>query len=410
MSAFGNSAPLLVDVSRLVWRRWNGTRATGIDRICLAWLEHYASQAQAVIIHRRAKAILPEDTSQALFKLLLRSERSKRDVMRFRLDMIRLGLRYGQYMQDRLPGRGRIWLNAGHTGLDVPGLAEWCRRRELRPVYLVHDLIPITHPQFCREGEAKRHVHRMRTMIATAAGVVANSEATLRSYQAFAIEDGATVSPGIVAWPGTHRLAQIEGGQVLDTQGIAPADFIVLGTIEGRKNHKLLLSVWENILSATRSDPKTSSIPRLVIVGRRGWQADDVFAMLDRHDFGSHVVEAGPVPDAQLARMLQNARALLFPSFAEGYGMPLIEALAAGVPVIASDLPVFHEVGQGVPDLLPASGEEMWRAAIIDYARPTSVARASQIARMKNLRVPTWSDHFARLDAFIAKLQSSKNW
>lgn len=410
MSAFGNSAPLLVDVSRLVWRRWNGTRATGIDRICLAWLEHFASRAQAVIIHRRAKAILPEDTSQALFKLLLRSERSKRDVMRFRLDMIRLCLRHGQYMQDRLPGRGRIWLNAGHTGLDVPGLAEWCRRRELRPVYLVHDLIPITHPQFCREGEAKRHVHRMRTTIATAAGVVANSEATLRSYQAFALEDGATVSPGIVVWPGTHRLAQIEGGQVPDTQGMAAADFIVLGTIEGRKNHKLLLSVWENILSATKSDPKASPIPRLVIVGRRGWQADDVFAMLDRHDFGGHVVEAGPVPDAQLARMLQNARALLLPSFAEGYGMPLIEALAAGVPVIASDLPVFHEVGQGVPDLLPASDEEMWRAAIIDYARPTSVARACQIARMKNLRVPTWSDHFARLDAFIATLQSSKNW
>lgn len=228
---------------------------------------------------------------------------------------------------------------------------------------------------------------------------------------------GTTVDVGdaleITIWeapPATLFGGGMADTRILDTQGIAPADFIVLGTIEGRKNHKLLLSVWENILSATRSDPKASSIPRLVIVGRRGWQADDVFAMLDRHDFGGHVVEAGPVPDAQLARMLQNARALLFPSFAEGYGMPLIEALAAGVPVIASDLPVFHEVGQGVPDLLPASGEEMWRAAIIDYARPTSVARASQIARMKNLRVPTWSDHFARLDAFIAKLQSSKNW
>ena len=85
-----NDAPLLIDVSRLVWRRWSGTRATGIDRICLAWLEYYAPRAQAVIIHRQGKAILPEGTSRKLFELLLRPERSKRDVLRFRLDMIRL--------------------------------------------------------------------------------------------------------------------------------------------------------------------------------------------------------------------------------------------------------------------------------------------------------------------------------
>ncbi len=409
MKASGNNAPLLIDVSRLVWRRWSGTRATGIDRICLAWLEHYASRAQAVIVHRRAKAILPEEASQALFKLLLREELSKRDTMRIRLEMIHLGLRYGKYMQDRLPGRGRIWLNAGHTGLDVPGLVEWCRHRELRPVYLVHDLIPITHPQFCREGETERHLHRMRTMIGTAAGVVANSDATLRSYEAFAAEDGAAASPGIVAWPGTHSLVPSDDRQIPDTQATSSADFIVLGTIEGRKNHKLLLSVWKNMLSAKGSGREAPPVPRLVIVGRRGWQADDVFAMLDQHDFCGHVVEAGPLPDAQLAPMLQNARALLFPSLAEGYGMPLIEALAAGVPVIASDLPVFHEIGQGVPDLLPVSHEEMWRAAILDYAQPASVARARQVARMKDLRVPTWKDHFETLDAFIDKLQGSNN-
>ena len=393
-----NDAPLLIDVSRLVWRRWSGTRATGIDRICLAWLEYYAPRAQAVIIHRQGKAILPEGTSRKLFELLLRPERSKRDVLRFRLDMIRLGLGHGMHLKDRLPGRGRIWLNAGHTGLDVPGLAEWCRRRDLRPVYLVHDLIPITHPRFCREGEKDRHRHRIGTMLATAAGIVANSEDTLRSYESFARETGAKLSPTTVAWPGTHQL------DLAHTEVSPEPRFVVLGTIEGRKNHKLLLSVWQDLVARTKQANAAAMTPRLVILGRRGWQADDVFALLDQYDFGGNVIEVGPQSDAQLARELSGARALLFPSFAEGFGMPMVEALAAGVPVIASDLPVFHEVGQGVPDLLPVTDAAAWRDAVLDYASPASEARARQIARMAQFRAPSWADHFSRIDRLIADL------
>lgn len=393
-----NDAPLLIDVSRLVWRRWSGTRATGIDRICLAWLEYYAPRAQAVIVHRRGKAILPQGTSRKLFDLLLRPERSKRDMLKFRLDMIRLGLGHGTSLQDRLSGRGRIWLNAGHTGLDVPGLAEWCRRRELRPVYLVHDLIPITHPHFCREGEEDRHKHRIRTMLATAAGVVANSEDTLFNYENYAREAGAKLSPRIVAWPGTHELAQAR------PEVLAEPSFVVLGTIEGRKNHKLLLSVWQDLVAEAKRGNGPKKTPRLVIFGRRGWQADDVFALLEHHDFAGHVVEVGPQSDAQLARELRGARALLFPSFVEGFGMPMVEALAAGVPVIASDIPVFREVGQGVPDLLPASDPRAWRDAILEYAREGSETRARQKARMTQFRTPTWAEHFARIDRLIADL------
>jgi glycosyltransferase involved in cell wall biosynthesis len=393
-----NDAPLLIDVSRLVWRRWSGTRATGIDRICLAWLEFYAPRAQAVIIHRQGKAILPEGTSRKLFELLLRPERSKRDVLRFRLDMIRLGLGHGTHLKDRLHGRGRIWLNAGHTGLDVPGLAEWCRRRDLRPVYLVHDLIPITHPHFCREGEKDRHKHRICTMLATAAGVVANSEDTLRTYESFARETGAKLSPRTVAWPGTHQLG------LAHTEVSHEPRFVVLGTIEGRKNHKLLLSVWQDLVAQAKRGNGTAMTPRLVILGRRGWQADDVFALLDQHDFKGNVIEVGPQSDAQLARELSGARALLFPSFVEGFGMPMVEALAAGVPVIASDLPVFHEIGQGVPDLLPVSDAAAWRDAVLDYARPESEARARQIARMTQFHAPSWAEHFARIDRLIADL------
>ncbi len=394
---FDNDAPLLLDVSRLVWRRWSGTRATGIDRICQAWLEHYASQSQAVLVHRHAKSILPMGVSQALFRLLLKPDGSAADTLRFRAKLLKLSVFHGTHLRDHLPGRGRIWLNAGHTGLDVPGLADWCRQRDVRPVYLVHDLIPITHPEFCREGEEARHRRRMGTVLATAGGIVANSQHTLDSYVKFAESIGASVSRSTVAWPGTPALPRV-------TPDADDATFVVLGTIEGRKNHRLLLSIWQKLAQGRDRQASLSSTPKLVIVGRRGWAADDVFDVLDRYDFRGRVEEAGAMEDAAMARVLLSARALLFPSLAEGFGIPLVEALAAGVPVIGSDLPVFREIGQGVPDLLCPTGQQAWEKAILDYANPASDRRAQQMARMNNFRAPTWVEHFKRVDLLISTL------
>lgn len=393
-----NDAPLLLDVSRLIWRRWSGTRATGIDRICLAWLKHYASRAQAVVVHRRLTAILPEHTSRALFRLLLRTEDPGSDTLRFRLDLLRLGLRHAAHLRDRLPGRGRVWLNPGHTGLDLAGLSDWCRQRDILPVYLVHDLIPITHPQFCRDGEEQRHRQRMLTILESAQGLVANSHHTLASFMTFAHQEDAKMVPAVVAWPGVSRLPV-----VASSHGSQEPTFVVLGTIEGRKNHKLLLEVWKDLLVAGRAS--TAPVPKLVIVGRRGWQAEDVFAALDKHDFQGKVEEVGPLDDERLAVVLGSARALLFPSLAEGFGIPLIEALSAGVPVIASDLDVFREIGQGVPELLPASDAEQWRQAILDYARPVSPRRAQQLGRMSGFVPPSWEDHFKAVDRLIAGLE-----
>lgn len=389
-----NDAPLLLDASRLVWRRWSGTRATGIDRICLAWMEHYGPRAQAVIAHRKGQAILPVGTSQALFRLLAQPERAQGGTVRFRAALAALAIRRSGHLRDRLDGRGRFWLNPGHNGLDHPGLGDWLRRREVRAMHLVHDLIPITHPQFCREGEAERHRRRMLAVLDTGVGVIANSAHTLETLGKFAAAEHRSLPPAAIAWPGTQVLPHVE-----PSNGADPT-FVILGTIEGRKNHALLLSLWRRMLDERGS----AQVPRLVIVGRRGWRADEVFAQLDRREFGDRVVEVGPLGDRQLAETLAGARALLFPSFAEGYGIPLVEALAAGVPVIASDLPVFREIGQGVPELLSPVDAAAWSLAIADYAGPDSARRREQLDRMVSFEVPDWRDHFVKVDNFLAGL------
>lgn len=389
-----NSAPLLLDVTRLIWRRWEGVRATGIDRICDAWLAQYGPQSQAVIIQNRKQVILSVSASQALFKALRVSDDGNEDIIRVRRQLIGLALRHGAGLLRSCAGKGRFWLNPGHTGLHVPGLASWCQQADVRPIYLVHDLIPITHPQFCREGEAAKHERRMRTVLATAAGVIANSQDTLDRLTEFADREQTALPPAAVAWPGcaAWEPARSDGSS-------QPASFVVLGTIEGRKNHALLLCVWKRLLARMGQD-----CPRLIIIGRRGWQADDVFTMLDTYDFKGKVVEAGALDDAELAQVLGTAHALLFPSFTEGFGIPLIEALTARIPVIASNLPVFREIAGDLPELLPPDDESAWLAMIADYAQPDSHRRAHQIDRLKSFKPPNWPGHFARIDAFLGSL------
>jgi glycosyltransferase involved in cell wall biosynthesis len=174
--------------------------------------------------------------------------------------------------------------------------------------------------------------------------------------------------------------------------------FLCLGTIEPRKNHLLLLHVWRSLAG-------DADAPRLILVGRRGWENENVVDMLERSDaIRGLVVEAGRVGDARLAGLVAGARAVLMPSFAEGFGLPVAEALAAGTPVIASDLPALRETGGGVPDYLDPLDGPGWRAALLDYARSASPRRAAQLERLASWTPPRWDDHFARVLPFLDAL------
>lgn len=385
-----NDARYLLDVSRLVWRRWSGTRPTGIDRICLAWLGHFAWQSQAALFHKRGWHILPVKASKRLFHLL----ESDGDRQTFRTQFTRWAARNLLQIANPLPGRGRLWLNVGHTGLNLPQLVDWVGTADIRPVVMLHDIIPISHPHFCRDGEKARHETRVKTMLRIAHAVIGNSQDTLDRLHNFARGVGMAVPQALAVWPGTPcmTLPPAQRRPLSD-------EFIVLGTIEGRKNHMLLLNVWDRLV---REEGRKA--PKLVIIGRRGWACDDVLARLAAGGFGDRVLETGALDDADTALRMAGATALLFPSHAEGYGLPLVEALDAGLPVIASQLDVFREIGQGIPDLLPPDDLGAWTQVVRAYAAPNSPARAAQMARLAGFRVPDWQGHFAKVERFLGTI------
>jgi glycosyltransferase involved in cell wall biosynthesis len=99
---------------------------------------------------------------------------------------------------------------------------------------------------------------------------------------------------------------------------------------------------------------------------------------------------------------------LLFPSFVEGYGLPLVEALAANTPVIASNLSVFRELAGDIPDYLSPIDGLGWSRTIEDYSNNESAARAAQLDRMAGWSPPRWEDHFGLVDRWLGQFNPAQ--
>jgi glycosyltransferase involved in cell wall biosynthesis len=379
-----------IDLTRLVMRALRGRYPTGVDRVCLSYASQYR-EARVVLQKTGLSWVLSLGDSHRLVDLLL-ARRSADFIPRLCTLLISALLKRSPTL-----AQGSILFNIGHGGIERPAYARWLRRKRLRSVFMVHDLIPVTHPEYCREGENQRHEQRIVGMLNYGAGLIINSASTQQILQCYASARKLILPPTVVAHLGISLLLSNSNESPLKDPY-----FVMLGTIEPRKNHILILQCWRRLSEQW----KDGGVPKLVLIGQRGWDIEHVERLLQRSGVcRSLVTVRSNCDDTELAVWLRHARALLFPSFAEGYGLPLIEALAQGTPVIASDLNVFHEIAGDIPDYLDPLDGLSWIKTIIDFTLDNNERRTKQLVRLSHFTPPTWDEHFKIIGDFVTGLQ-----
>ena len=396
--------PILLDVSRLVSRIGQG-HPTGVDRVEAAWLGHLTSRPQHHLLCRTrlGQLILPADAAGIILKAVGmapdgRSEavatgpvrnltlprgwhRPRIEAALFRAARARAD-RQGKGLAAALRRAGvcdeSVYLNTGHANLTA-GLLSGI---PLRRAVLIHDAIPLDYPQWARQGQDRIFQTRLQAAFDHAGLVLTVSRASADRLQFWCSRLKPLRAPPIVAAPVGTSLAQPDPGRPLPPGSF----FLTIGTIEPRKNHALLLDAWAKL-----PDP-----PTLIIAGRRGWRNDEVFARLDAMDAGAMIREFADLSDAAIAALMAGARALLFPSHAEGFGLPLTEAAARGVPILAQELPSTREILGGYPRYLP-DDPAIWAAEIAAMAK-------APLIRQTPASVPTWGGHFRMVAEALSAL------
>jgi glycosyltransferase involved in cell wall biosynthesis len=226
-------------------------------------------------------------------------------------------------------------------------------RTRLPVVVTVHDLTFFDHPQWHERAKVPFFRRAIRQAAARAKVVVCVSDATARRLDEL-LHPGARV---VVAHhgidhdhflPADHPSVSVEEDRaVLHGYGIRPPYVAFLGTLEPRKGIDLLASAFDRVAPA---HPEL----QLVIAGGRGWSAGDTENALAAMRHSGRLVRTGYLSDDVVPVLLRRSACVVYPARAEGFGLPVIEALASGAPVITTAGSVMDELAAGTALTFPS--------------------------------------------------------
>jgi glycosyltransferase involved in cell wall biosynthesis len=414
---------VLLDISRLIGRAHRRS-PSGIDRVELAYAQHFlaadARRPAYAVVHLFGWlfGVNPLGARRFVHRLAVRWQGGASaggrgrafDLVAPYATLLTGHWSAGFQLRRRLKKHDEppIFLVVSHHHLSREHTVRSIRHSfGARCVCFLHDLIPIDYPEYFHPGKEQQHRRVTETISRFFDAVIVNSQTTAESFRHFLSSPPVSSQPEPtipaanihVAPPGVGPFPR--PARTPDVRHSVPY-FIVLGTIEPRKNHMLLLNLWGR-LATTMAKP-----PRLLVIGARGWENEQVVDMLERsHRLHGLVEEHNRLDDSGVGSLLTQARAVLVPSFVEGFGLPLAEALASGVPVICSDIPEFREIGCDVPDYADPLDLMAWRDQVVDYSQLDSTRRAAQMQRLAHWQPPSWPDHFEIVERALDEVASS---
>jgi len=300
---------------------------------------------------------------------------------------------FGRSAAKQLPP-GVVYLNVGQSGLAVPLFQSWLTKRpDIKAIFMLHDVIPITSPEFVSVREAKMHAIMVEQTARHAHGLIVTTAAAREPIVRELARCGKGNMPILTLPLPIPSVFSTYVGAAEERDLLSKPYFVICGAIEPRKNHALLLNIWKEFVAefGTRA-------PRLVIIGSPGWGSQSVIHSLRQSPalLQSATIVAGLSSPAMM-RLISGARALLMPSFAEGFGLPIVEAQALGTPVVASDIGPHREIGGDTATFLNPNDGPGWKAAILRLANEDG----AHIERRTKPAPWSWDDYFQALSRFL---------
>jgi glycosyltransferase involved in cell wall biosynthesis len=254
------------------------------------------------------------------------------------------------------------------------------------PFALYFDALPMTHPQFFPRGADRRRT-RYHLAVSRIEDVVFISERTRRVFETRLarrrLRNSLVARPGADALPAGRR-----------TTPETPR-FCMVGSIEPRKRYPVALDVFERLWAAGRPY-------ELVVLGRAAWETRDVLERLERLSRSRPLEWIAEADDGDVLEAVSSSTALLFLGEAEGYGLPPMEALSVGCPVIVSaDLPALEDLpADGQIRLAEVTPEHVY-AAVERLADP--VLNAQYRTAIETLELPTWERFAETIETWIVR-------
>jgi len=259
------------------------------------------------------------------------------------------------------------------------------RLRRTPVVATVYDAIPLVHPQWANQRLRRFKNWLLTQSVRNADRVIAISESgreeVVSSYGIRA-ERTRVIPLGIDGeWFESVDERAMQG--TLVRRKLEPGYFLFVGTLQPRKNVEALLDAYEALPQAIRRKRQ------LVVVGKYGWNAEILRQRLEDARPQNRCVWLDYVPREELYQLYAGAGTFVFPSFAEGFGLPILEALAKGLPIIASDLPVLRDLGAHLAVYVDAHDTKALTDAMATTAQ-ASVDEAERAKRRAHAMPYTW--------------------
>ncbi len=289
---------------------------------------------------------------------------------------------------------------------DLTVLWECKRTQGFRTLLFCYDVIPVSYPQLmasdCRDFFAAYFVN----LAHVADHVVTISQATLNECLAFLAEIGAPTPPMSVVHLGTEVQEGAERDVLAPPRPELTREPFVLcvGTIEARKNHELLYHLWDRLIAR-----HGERIPHLVLVGMVGWGVQDLLARLRINPrLSARVFVLDCVTDEELLWLYRHCRFSVFPSFCEGWGLPVVESMALGKVCIVSTAPALLEASQGLVPAIDPLDFGAWFAVVERYVLdPETLAQTE--AKVRDCYAPmSWRRHGEEMLRVIHGLEGTE--